>query len=349
MSSKEWLTFDCTFCQATFYSEHELKEHYEEYHIYRCYVCSMGFYYENDMMHHMKEHDEIHSMYVEEGQKDEIESKHHKTIECEKCKKTFRDTWHKERHLQSQTSCSINYKKSANNRFTKAKDKKSSQCEICDKTFNSSWHLGEHMTVHSDEKQFKCDECESQFKRKDSLRRHRKKINKCDECEATQSCTNGLRKHKLNNHGNDNLPSQSGNVTAEVTSRAQLRDISTKHTCFRCGYVARDKDRLSRHTKNVLACDECHESFCGKDAMKWHKLKVHREKTPKSVTMVPNITTTVDVPILDYSVEWKETEAPVQIKSPVTSNNSLIHPDGKIHEKLEEINNILQMINRLVE
>ena len=201
MNNQNWPVFDCTFCPAKCSTEQELVEHFQEYHVLHCNVCPMGFYSEDELREHaLKGHNEM--QYEEYDAV--IDRKKEKQFSCEKCGKTFRDAWHKERHLKSQTRCSSDYQPNEGRKQVKLPPrvgtKKPSMCEKCDKTFNSTWHLADHMVVHSDEKPFKCDDCDAPFKRVDSLKRHRKKTRSCSICDGTFHCIGALNKHNKKVH-----------------------------------------------------------------------------------------------------------------------------------------------------
>merc|ERR1712130_92440 len=238
MSDQKWLSFDCSFCPSQFYSEQELGEHLQQYHIYRCNVCAMGFYFEEELRYHkMKDHNDMISFVPQDAPKNSTVSNNDKRFECNKCRKNFKDSWHKERHLQSQTNCEL---EKTENPPVKGSNKKSAKCEICDKTFKNSWHLSDHMVVHTDERPFKCDDCDTQFKRVDSLKRHRKKSNTCDECEIIQPCLSGLKKHKLNAHALDNLQFHSGNKADDNPDNQPPPRTPSKNLECECGYAARN-------------------------------------------------------------------------------------------------------------
>ena len=52
------------------------------------------------------------------------------------------------------------------------------KCEICEKNFARSDSLSAHMTKHAGVKPFKCEICEKHFTRSSGLSEHIKKIHK---------------------------------------------------------------------------------------------------------------------------------------------------------------------------
>ena len=45
-------------------------------------------------------------------------------------------------------------------------------CSVCNKTFGSAYNLQRHMVVHTKEKPFKCDYCESSYTQSSKLKNH---------------------------------------------------------------------------------------------------------------------------------------------------------------------------------
>ena len=82
--------------------------------------------------------------------------------------------------------------------------KKSYQCEICLKSFGKSAHRRRHInTVHSNQRDHKCEYCEMDFKHKDHLTAHKKfkhgeyieQKHKCDKCEKSYKSEVNLESH----------------------------------------------------------------------------------------------------------------------------------------------------------
>lgn len=77
-------------------------------------------------------------------------------------------------------------------------------CTICGKRSLKENQLNVHMLIHTNEYPFKCSECDSAFKQKITLVRHKKthtgeKI-PCDHCPKSFSRTAVLKKHIIRNH-----------------------------------------------------------------------------------------------------------------------------------------------------
>jgi hypothetical protein len=89
------------------------------------------------------------------------EQKTDKSFYCKVCKKNFMSkvalTYHKD-VCHSESSCKVS-------------------CEVCGQIIGHSVSLKRHMMSHEDkQKEYKCNECESVFTRKDNLQLHKKKI-----------------------------------------------------------------------------------------------------------------------------------------------------------------------------
>ena len=79
---------------------------------------------------------------------------------CEKCGKQFYGKKNLALHMKTH--------------FTDAEKKH--VCNICQYRFAKAKFLRNHMTTHSDERQFSCEVCGARVKTRDTLKQHRKKL-----------------------------------------------------------------------------------------------------------------------------------------------------------------------------
>ena len=234
------------------------------------------------------------------------------------------------------------------------------------------------MTVHSDEKPFKCDICDVVFKRMDSLRRHQRKKthenqkrahkkqsgdlvcecgyvardknrlashthrqHKCDECESTFQCNNGLKNHMMRDHIGQETE---GLNNPDVIS--QQRDIACE-----CGYIT-SLYKLSKHRSKIRNCNRCDSTFRCKGSLKKHNQEVHNASESNIPTQLSHAAESNHaIPVLDYSMKHmkKENSDQLDLKTEEPKMLGLAYPNDRVSVKLAEINSILQIINKLVE
>ncbi|EIN11573.1 hypothetical protein PUNSTDRAFT_124864 [Punctularia strigosozonata HHB-11173 SS5] len=81
-------------------------------------------------------------------------------------------------------------------------------CPICQQTFTTRTNCEDHMRAHSNQRPFKCDDCEKAFARKHELKRHQRTIHsterpyQCDICGAGYARSDQRTRHMANCNGN---------------------------------------------------------------------------------------------------------------------------------------------------
>ena len=73
-------------------------------------------------------------------------------------------------------------------------------CEICDKTFQHKSSYKRHMSGHTDDKKYKCDDCEQRFSSSFNLNRHKLTHSEtsftCNQCNNVFKRGDKLKEHK---------------------------------------------------------------------------------------------------------------------------------------------------------
>ena len=171
------------------------------------------------------------------------------------------------------------------------------------------------------------------------LANHTKRERPCDECKNSFLCYNALKNHLLKDHIKNQLQAE--------TNKLDCIEISRNDFVCECGYRSGSLTELSRHRRKLRNCDLCDETFRCKTSLRQHKANAHVGNASKFQKTEQNVD---DLYALDYSVQKVDRDKPQQgvinstkiYKSSNTSNS-------KIFDKMEEINQILQIINKLVE
>ncbi|XP_055843401.1 uncharacterized protein LOC129910153 [Episyrphus balteatus] len=134
-------------------------------------------------------------------------------------------------------------------------------CELCNfKTPIYSRLVNTHSKIHSEERNYKCDQCEKAFKNSKQLKNHRRwhrtiaiapppDVHRCEECGAAFSHLKTLREHFC----------KSGDLFCcevcgkTLSSRSSLKlhmlthESAKKFKCNSCDYMANDHNAFRRH------------------------------------------------------------------------------------------------------
>lgn len=134
------------------------------------------------------------------------------------------------------------------------------KCDECDKMFSTKGNLKQHIkAVHNKIKDFKCEECDFVCSINGSLKRHIKMVHlkikdkKCEECDYTCSTNGSLKQH----------------IKAVHT---KIKDFK----CKECYYTCSTNGNLKKHIKIVhnkikdFKCNECNYIFYTNGHLKRH-------------------------------------------------------------------------------
>ena len=177
----------CSFCKKHFRSPADVKRHMA-YHTGRrdflCNICSQSFAEAYILKNHLITHEEKTIQCPKCDKKFHLEqnlNRHIRAIHenrggfvCSYCSQSFSRKGylviHERKHTGDGTfqcdqcdECFIEGRALNSHTYKEHNVPKPHTCEICGKGFVSSSKLNNHMPVHSEMKQFKCDECEASF------------------------------------------------------------------------------------------------------------------------------------------------------------------------------------------
>ena len=196
----------CTVCHKTFSTPQNLKSHFSRVHMqernFVCNTCGKGFFEKAQLETHLSSHESVttnlecnvchlkfknkKTLYYHKKRSHNPENKIHI---CYQCGKSYADSHHLNRHMESH-------------------GQKSSFCKICGKSFQSEQKVKAHVRkVHekwrkSHEMSQKCVECNKTFVNFGSMKRHLKEIHKMTTTEANSVLVEKFhldpKKHKMN-------------------------------------------------------------------------------------------------------------------------------------------------------
>jgi len=196
----------CSVCQKTFSTPQNLKSHFSRVHMqekkYICSECGRSFFEKSELDFHLSSH----------NPKD-------LNVQCDVCKLMFKNSktlyYHKKRthdpnnkiHICYQ--CGKSYSDSHHlNRHMESHGQKSSYCKTCGKGFQSEQKVKAHFRkVHekwrkSDEPEKPCVLCSKKFPNFGSMKRHLKDVHKLSVAEANTILVERFsldpKKHRMN-------------------------------------------------------------------------------------------------------------------------------------------------------
>ena len=180
-------------------------------------------------------------------------------------------------------------------------EEKGYACTICGRKLNRSadTEVQRHLATHTADRDFKCDECGSEFSRVQELSRH-KKIHtgycpfRCNFCKAGFKAKMALRAHNSSIHNSQTTVVFESDVwsfdckqcdTKFLTSTAfgkhmkLLHGVGKPFICNKCGIGMSTPDNLKRHSLvahtdvKPFNCEECGTMFGTKSQLMNHQLK----------------------------------------------------------------------------
>ncbi|KAJ6643497.1 Zinc finger protein [Pseudolycoriella hygida] len=181
------------------------------------------------------------------------------------------------------------YEFSAGNALTESKKevklKKNFKCEECGRFLLSRSHLVIHQRIHTGEKPFQCDICESKFATKRCVTKHmfrhtgevRQRPIHCPVCDKNFMDKKGLKGHMLQHTNRSRYSCEFCDMTFYLitTLKVHLRTHTGEKpfVCDDCGKGFTAKGSLLRHNRvHSLSCDKCEQTFVQYADLKSHRL-----------------------------------------------------------------------------
>lgn len=166
------------------------------------------------------------------------------------------------------------------------------ECYLCRSTFGRILQLKQHFTNyhHTDDKLWKCSDCESRFAQRKNLMKHvYKHISMdCEYCAKKFTTVRNLQKHCQRSHKDQLTIHQCGQCPRKFILNAQLRihmhnhNASLQHNCNICNETFASGMLLKGHIRAVhttYLCSECGKTFKNKYLLSSHQ-KVHNSEKP---------------------------------------------------------------------
>ncbi|XP_055639127.1 zinc finger protein 678-like [Toxorhynchites rutilus septentrionalis] len=170
--------------------------------------------------------------------------------------------------------------------------KKPSKCEICGK---SVAYMKDHMRMHSEQKKYKCPDCDRSFSQSNNLVYHMRKHTgekpfACDKCDKRFICKSHLLSH-ARSHVNDQpfqceFCSKRFNQACNLTKHRRLHTGEKPYKCGVCEKAFMNLSNMKAHEKRHrgernFTCEICSKSFYDNHHLERHiathtKTKKHK-------------------------------------------------------------------------
>ncbi|KAF4528215.1 hypothetical protein B566_EDAN016836 [Ephemera danica] len=217
-------SFQCSFCNRTFYYKNALNKHQKQHmgeKTFKCHVCNKDFRTTSCQAAHFLT--ETHRALARK------QASGDQGFVCEHCGKHFMHQRSLKLHrlrnhtVQKTFSCnfcshSTNFKANLTRHIKLHLNERSYVCEQCGAAFYVLSALKDHcLYIHSDIRKHRCDLCSKSFKRSSELKRHQRTHSNlrpygCTSCEKTFNRSSHLTRHREQCHKDE----QVGKTTRQV-------------------------------------------------------------------------------------------------------------------------------------
>ncbi|XP_063982465.1 uncharacterized protein LOC135165267 [Diachasmimorpha longicaudata] len=162
------------------------------------------------------------------------------------------------------------------------------QCPHCDKMFKNTSTLKQHVRIHEDQRQYRCDTCGVGFNRRDGLRLHLRVHQKTDS-RALKECSCQICSEKFPNHSmlvihRNRVHKDGKQYTCQICNRSMLSTRSLEwhmshiHNQTTPGASKDDGDKVG--DKKRVTCNHCLKTFKTEMILRTHIKNTHMEKNP---------------------------------------------------------------------
>lgn len=276
----------CDVCGEKFKHQATLDQHFKTQHmtwekIYQCTKCPKKFAFKQKLTFHMKSvHTTLRAWLCEDCGADFKNPaslrhhrirKHHPTgnkRECQVCHKLV-PFYSLSKHMYTHKAYTI-------------------QCPHCDKMFKNSSTLKQHVRIHEDQRQYRCDTCGVGFNRRDGLRLHMRVHQKSDS-RSLKECSCQICSEKFPNHSmlvihRNRVHKDGRQYTCHICNRSML---STRSLEWHMSHIHNEtmpgsmkQEAETQPEKKRVSCGHCDKTFKTEMILRTHIKNTHIEKNP---------------------------------------------------------------------
>ncbi|XP_076752979.1 uncharacterized protein LOC143424656 isoform X1 [Xylocopa sonorina] len=276
----------CDVCGEKFKHQGTLDQHVKTQHmswekIYQCPMCPKKFAFKQKLSFHLKSvHTTLRAYLCEDcgaDFKNPASLRHHRIRkhqpvgnkrECPVCHKLV-PFYSLSKHMHTHKAYTI-------------------QCPHCDKMFKNSSTLKQHVRIHEDQRQYRCDTCGVGFNRRDGLRLHMRVHEKTDS-RGLKECSCQVCGEKFPNHSTlvihrNRVHKDGRQYTCHICNRSMISTRSLEwhmshiHNESLPGVVKEDIEGQSE--KKRASCYHCNKTFKTEMILRTHIKNTHMEKDP---------------------------------------------------------------------
>ncbi|CAD1476608.1 unnamed protein product, partial [Heterotrigona itama] len=276
----------CDVCGEKFKHQGTLDQHVKTQHmswekIYQCPKCPKKFAFKQKLSFHLKSvHTTLRAYLCEDcgaDFKNPASLRHHRIRkhqpvgnkrECPVCHKLV-PFYSLSKHMHTHKAYTI-------------------QCPHCDKMFKNSSTLKQHVRIHEDQRQYRCDTCGVGFNRRDGLRLHMRVHEKTDS-RGLKECSCQVCGEKFPNHSTlvihrNRVHKDGRQYTCHICNRSMISTRSLEwhmshiHNESLPGVVKEDVDGPPE--KKRASCYHCNKTFKTEMILRTHIKNTHMEKDP---------------------------------------------------------------------
>ncbi|XP_031830743.1 uncharacterized protein LOC116426224 [Nomia melanderi] len=276
----------CDVCGEKFKHQGTLDQHVKTQHmswekIFQCPKCPKKFAFKQKLSFHLKSvHTTLRAYLCEDcgaDFKNPASLRHHRIRkhqpvgnkrECPVCHKLV-PFYSLSKHMHTHKAYTI-------------------ECPHCDKMFKNSSTLKQHVRIHEDQRQYRCDTCGVGFNRRDGLRLHMRVHEKTDS-RGLKECSCQVCGEKFPNHSTlvihrNRVHKDGRQYTCHICNRSMISTRSLEwhmshiHNESLPGVVKEDVDGTPE--KKRASCYHCNKTFKTEMILRTHIKNTHMEKDP---------------------------------------------------------------------